>query len=286
MRRLSVVTAALLVVVATGCAAAPKPVPIYTGRGGQTPSRTAGAVASGTSLAATGTAATSPSPSPSGREVPAAQLAVLTAAIQAIRDSGSAHIVIRMTSEGRVTIVAGMERWKGDFAADVELGVPVGGVPPMRTLIVGSALYTQLTGAAAKAFPTPWVMVTGIHPKDGAIVPSAGGVANVDQQLALAGSMAWRQLGREVLDGSDTTHYRSAGDLQELARGGMQALSALGAGTIISDVWLDESGRVVKLSVVTNSVDGGGLSTVLTQFGIPVDVKAPPRGQVTDITKR
>ena len=114
------------------------------------------------------------------------------------------------------------------------------------------------------------------------------------------------KVGVAEVRGTRTTHYRATIDLQEAAAeedpGAQEAYDEmsrkLGAGKLPVEVWIDEKNRVrryeIDMSVpVPESAASPGTSgedvTVRTRmvteyydFGVPVDVQAPPRDQTMD----
>jgi len=106
------------------------------------------------------------------------------------------------------------------------------------------------------------------------------------------------EVGRENIGDASTTHYRIAVDRQRLARR-MPANSRayyrqlLGSGSFPADAWVDNAGRVRKLSYqidlgTTTAADQAGiaLSVAVTyefyDFGVEVHVTEPPASEVAE----
>ena len=113
------------------------------------------------------------------------------------------------------------------------------------------------------------------------------------------------QMGKETVRGTPATHYRividyhkllknlSAQDRAAVAPVYRRAMQALGSSTLPMDVWVDDAGMVRRLSYQMHlAIPGSQLTTNSSlvmdyfDFGTPVDVQAPPAGQVTDVTSQ
>jgi hypothetical protein len=104
-----------------------------------------------------------------------------------------------------------------------------------------------------------------------------------------------QNLGQEDVGGRPATHYRASIDytkvLDELPHASAQTRDALGKlGTVPADVWIDDQDRVVKMHM---TIDGSALAGAsgtaeltmeLSDFGVPVDVQAPPEDQTVDFS--
>lgn len=104
-----------------------------------------------------------------------------------------------------------------------------------------------------------------------------------------------QDLGQEDVNGQPATHYRASIDyskvLDELPNASQQTRDALSKlGTVPADVWIDGQDRVVKMHMTMDaSAFGGGAGTAdvtmqLSDFGVPVDVQAPPADQTVDFS--
>ncbi|MGH3353681.1 MAG: DUF6612 family protein [Nocardioides sp.] len=87
--------------------------------------------------------------------------------------------------------------------------------------------------------------------------------------------------GEEKLDGVDTKHYSFTVDSAALAKGlGAESTTGLPK-TIDQDLWVDGDGLLRKAEIAMG--DLGTVEVVLTKHGEPVEIKAPPADQVTDM---
>ncbi len=104
-----------------------------------------------------------------------------------------------------------------------------------------------------------------------------------------------QDLGREDVNGQPATHYRASIDyaklLDKLPNASQQTRDALSKlGTVPADVWIDGQDRVVKMHMTMDaSAFGGGAGAAevtmqLSDFGVPVDVQAPPADQTVDFS--
>lgn len=104
--------------------------------------------------------------------------------------------------------------------------------------------------------------------------------------------------GRETVRGADTTHFRSTVDIERLVeslpRGAGDSVRAsfgqLGVRSMPVDVWLDEQGRMRRLSsdleLSGEQVEGGRMemSVELYDFGVAFDLEIPPDDEVAEFS--
>ncbi len=92
-------------------------------------------------------------------------------------------------------------------------------------------------------------------------------------------------VGKETVDGSQTDHYRFTIDGKALASA-VPSAAAGAAGSIPKtesmDVWFDGDGRYRKMAM---KVGAESVTETFSDWGTPVSVKAPPAGEVQDMTK-
>ncbi|HEY3670823.1 MAG TPA: LppX_LprAFG lipoprotein [Acidimicrobiia bacterium] len=104
-----------------------------------------------------------------------------------------------------------------------------------------------------------------------------------------------QNLGQEDVGGRPATHYRASIDytkvLDHLPSASAEVRDALGKlGSAPADVWIDDQDRVVKMHMtIDGSASGAGAGTAeltmeLSDFGVPVDVQAPPEDQTVDFS--
>lgn len=191
------------------------------------------------------------------------------------------------------------------------LGVPGAGDGRAEVRMLGPDVYLRVPGLAEQAGGKEWLTFD---------LDAVGEQAGVDlEQLrqlqdqgdptaALAHlrgvSGDVRKLGEEEVRGEETTHYAATVDLEKAAaaapaeaRPAIERVAEhLGTTTLPVEVWVDDEGRTRR---TTQTVDlsaaklpagaAGATGTVRTtvelfDFGVAVDVQAPPADQVLDVT--
>ena len=170
------------------------------------------------------------------------------------------------------------------------------------TVLVRSPMLTSLLGV-----DTPWMRIdratastTGTGADLGRLmqVPGSDGSALVGLLLGVVpGSV--HELGQEKVRDETATHFRATVDFRAaVERAGAltdgdrfeQFTAALGAQDLALDAFVDGEGRLRRLAFEHElpAETGGGLQHVevdLFDFGIPVDITAPPDDQVTDLVE-
>jgi len=242
---------------------------------------------------------------------------VVAAAFQATRGAHTARVQIRIQvsagSAGSSLNASTTADGVLDFAngtQDLTIRQPTGGTLETRT--VGGATYTQLpAGVAGRAGTKPWLKV---------VVPAGlkrpSSLTDPTQVLGLlrGAARSVTTVGKETVRGERTTHYKVQIDLTKLqAEAGRTAASGqpnpysllrklLGRDTLPMDVWVDSQQRIARLRTVLPLPSGAGAATAPTaapapslsptpagtatsieefyDFGVPVNVQAPPPDQV------
>jgi hypothetical protein len=105
------------------------------------------------------------------------------------------------------------------------------------------------------------------------------------------------KVGDDTVAGAHATHYRASIDYAKVAAKLPDSSSALAGklaklGTVPADVWINDDDRVVKMHFnVDGGAFGGGTGTgtadftmEITDFGVPVNVEAPPADQTVDLS--
>ncbi len=103
------------------------------------------------------------------------------------------------------------------------------------------------------------------------------------------------KIGDDTIAGEHATHYRASIDYAKVAAK-LPSSSAATAdelaklGTVPADVWIDDQDRVVKMHFTIDAGSTGvgagtaELTMEITDFGVPVDVQAPPADETTDLS--
>ncbi|MEU6477955.1 hypothetical protein ABZ858_13870 [Streptomyces sp. NPDC047017] len=164
--------------------------------------------------------------------------------------------------------------------------------------VVDQVLYEKLPGQKTPG-GKPWIKIDlkQTAQQQGVDLQQIGDPA---QSAAYAKAVTDKDVtkaGTEKIDGVDTTRYNVSIDVSKLP-GGAQLREQLGP-TLPMRMWLDDQGRIrrqeftmaVKAPATatpgsTASPQQVRVSTVMgfSDFGTPVDVKAPPSTQVSDLT--
>ncbi len=246
----------------------------------------AGALAATAGLTACGTeSASSPAMAP---------VAAVKAAGAATSAAGTARISVVMTSTvgGKsVPITLGgpiaLDGSKADLSATLSgslLGSKSGDLT-LHEIVVGSSVYLRFAGSSM--LPDQWFKVDGAQALAKAGLGSLGAGSSVGDTLATLNSLGdVREVGHETVHDVATTHYRATLDAAKLAPlvkalgAPGDASRALGDASVPVDVWIDGSGRLVRLTEeFTATVHATKVSEKvavdLSDFGVPVTVTAP-----------
>ncbi len=101
------------------------------------------------------------------------------------------------------------------------------------------------------------------------------------------------KVGDDTVAGQHATHYKASIDYDKVAAKlpeGATRDKLAKIGVVPADVWIDDNDRVVKMQF---AIDGSGLGAdgakvqmtmEMTEFGVPVDVQAPPADQTVDLS--
>ena len=271
----------------------------------------------GVLAAACGTSGTTGSASsgshPSGAKV-------VAAAFQATRGAHTARVQIRIQvtagSSGSSLNASTTADGVLDFAngtQDLTTRQPTGGTLETRT--VGGATYIQLpAGVAGRPGTKPWLKVV-LPP--GLKRPSSFYDPTQVLGLLRGAASSVTTVGKETVRRERTTHYKVQIDLTKLqAEAGRTAASGqpnpfsllrklLGRDTLPMDVWVDSQQRIARLRTVLPLPSSASAATAPTaapapspsptptgtatsieefyDFGVPVNVQAPPPDQVQTV---
>jgi hypothetical protein len=202
-------------------------------------------------------------------------------------------------------------------SADLTETLP-GGQGSGETRFLDGKLYTKLPSGLTSRLSNgkPWISLDVAklsQQGDGSlqqlITDSPADPSTVLGYLRGAGTQV-NTVGPDTVDGAATTHYSVTLDLDKAAQGqnaqtqqATQALEReLGTHTLPADVWIDQTGRLRKISLRETLTGAGMPSTgvgakptgpvsfqftaVLSDFGVPVTVSAPQPDQTTDLTAK
>lgn len=179
------------------------------------------------------------------------------------------------------------------------LGIPGAPAGDAEMRMLGSVVYMKLPGN--ELGNRPWIKFDlEAMGEGGAPVPGLNPASNDPRGVldALRGvSGAVEENGEESIRGVTTTHYRATVDLEKAQdevpkerRDDFAAFSEqLGIEELPIDVWVDEEGRARRFAYEVKTPAAGStpaseveLVIELYDFGVEVEVEAPPESEVTD----
>jgi len=226
----------------------------------------------------------------------------LQAAASNTQAEESSRFVMDMTVKGGggdgLTIHA-----DGVMAGDGKTGSITASMPMFGTFeerIVDGVMYMDFGDLpfASKLDGKRWVKLSLDDLKNkagldlGALDQSNGPQQGLEYLQGLSGDVT--KVGEDTVAGRPATHYRATLDYSKLADempgasdAMREALSKLGS--VPADVWIDGNDHVVKMHL---TMDASGFGTAagavdmtmeITDFGVPVDVQAPPADQTVDL---
>ncbi|HUR49159.1 MAG TPA: hypothetical protein VMY88_06470 [Acidimicrobiales bacterium] len=179
------------------------------------------------------------------------------------------------------------------------LGIPGAPAGDAEMRMLGSVVYMKMPGS--ELGNRPWIKFDlEALGESGAPVPSLNPASNdprgvLDALRGVSGEV--QEVGEQSVRGVATTHYRATVDLEKAQdevpkerRDDFAAFSEqLGIEELPIDVWVDEEGRARRFAYEVETPAAGGtpasqvdLVIELFDFGVDVEVKAPPESEVTD----
>lgn len=210
-----------------------------------------------------------------------------------------------MTGESQAQLTGLRQRTEVDFPL-LLLGEEGAGdrTQPMTMIIDGSIVYMNMPFLAeAVSSPTTWIRMDLEHLPPGAedLRSLATGQNDPSQVINyLRGATGdFRKTGEAELKGVATTRYRGTVDLdlaaerapedvrESVEASRSQVEAQIGITKLPTDVWVDDEGLVRRVQyeypLPMSSQGRMTITTDLFDFGIMVDVTAPPDDQVTDL---
>lgn len=238
------------------------------------------------------------------------KVSAISKATSATFDAGSAHFEMkidttldRSTSEITATGAIDFEERKGKL--DMRFPTQSGSVR-MRMVFSNPVFYLQ-SPIFAQALPDkkPWVRMD-LSAVDESKDPQFAQLAQLSRNdpsdfiVALRGAVAEHEVGVERINGVKATHYKATidyskaernapADLQETMRAvAMTLQQTTGKDTVPVDVWVDRQGKVVRQALTVVSTVGAteqktSLRIDLSNYGVPVTVKLPPKKESVDL---
>lgn len=202
----------------------------------------------------------------------------------------------QIKAEGLINYETGHGTMTMDMGA---LGIPGAAAGNAEMRMLGSVVYMKLPGN--ELGNRPWIKFDlEAMGESGAPVPGLNPASNdprgvLDALRGVSGDV--EEIGEQAIRGVATTHYRATVDLAkaqdevpEDRREDFAAFSEqLGIEELPIDVWVDEEGRARRFAYEVETPAAGStpasqvdLVIELFDFGVEVDVEAPPESEVTD----
>lgn len=228
----------------------------------------------------------------------------LSAAASATQDAGTTRISteqisdiagqqLTSTSEGVVDLSS------GDSEATLSIELP--GQPPQEVDVIATSDVAYLGAEGLPGAPpdAEWLSIDLQATGEQLGLDIEALRQNGASQLSyLTQSSDIEEVGTETVRDVDTTHYRFTTDLADLAESGPEELRSsyqslidlTGLETIPTEVWIDDDDLVRRLQLEVE-IDQGGQQVNQTttveyfDFGVEVDVEAPPEEDVVDISE-
>lgn len=229
-----------------------------------------------------------------GAAAPAASAAqVLQAAYTKTSAARTARVLVTIRSAG-----GGLSALDSDISGVVDFAGHSGrfttkllGKGTTEIRIVRGSSYVHLPAAVTGKLSTlkPWLRTSTTS------TGASGDPTRILGFLQAAGSV--RTVGTDTVRGTSTTHYRGTVDVSKLAAASGSASAAAtvkkfyGSTGVPVDIWVDDAGRARRIRSTYPAPRIGGTpgatkgtistSTDVYDFGVPVDVQAPPQDQVS-----
>ncbi|WUI00287.1 LppX_LprAFG lipoprotein [Spirillospora sp. NBC_00431] len=212
------------------------------------------------------------------------------------------------SGEGDVTATGQMQyRTKPDLAYSMSFDqMSVGGrsMGSVEYVLVDRAIYMKMPmlsqlpgGSSAK----PWVRFSldELGRKSGVnfdqLLRQSQQMDPVQNTKMLTASKDVREVGKETVNGVETTHYTGTYRLEDaLAKLPAESQEALrksyatsGMQAMNFDLWVDDKQLPQKLSMKADQQTGGAMNITMTyrDYGKPVEVAAPPASETTDFNQ-
>ncbi len=221
---------------------------------------------------------TNPTDGTDGDEAPGGDLSteefanLMTAGIEA---TTTAKVVTRSETNGMVTVSEGVTDMSGRTLASHMTMTMQGQTTEM--IMIDGDLYMKMPGSEG------WTKMSASDATAGGVEETAFDPQALTQAF-LGGLKSVETIGEEDVNGVATTHYRMVTDITAAMEALGSPEAAAGMDDITQDVWLDSEGRSVKSSY---EMEMSGVTmkseTLMSDFGAPVTIEAPPADEVTEM---
>jgi hypothetical protein len=195
-----------------------------------------------------------------------------------------------------------------DFSRMSVGGQSMGGI---QQVFIGDAMYMKmpmlsqmagaLGGSGAQLGAKPWLKISlseigrqsGINVEQ--LLEQSRQLDPVQNTKMLTASKDAREVGKETVEGVETTHYTGTYRMQdavaklpaEQREAYQKSLAQTGMDSMTFDLWVDKDQLPRKLAMKSTQGGQGDMTITMTyrDYGKPVQISAPPADQVTDFSE-
>ena len=224
----------------------------------------------------------------------------LTGARASVVAERTARFTLSVTARVAGTSVRATENGTVSFVARRAhlYKLPPGGALPQEVVVVGPLTYTNANVDAALHDPTvkPWTVLDARRLTSAQRRRRPDELAHVRVLAYLSdGVTDWTRVGTGSVDGRPTTRFRARVDPDRVATAvpaaDREAIRAAVRNDYLdqpfpAEFWVDDDGRVRRVHVTYRTARGGRITVDgrLTEFGVGVDVRVPPRRAIEEIS--
>ncbi|MDT0201744.1 LppX_LprAFG lipoprotein [Nocardioides sp. AE5] len=212
---------------------------------------------------------------PVGEKINTREFATLIA--DAFGQNDTADMELQIINGGMVTVSKGQVDYSHESPrVSLSLSVPATGEGEMHSIVIDNIMYVSLPQPEDE---TRIYYELDLNDEDNPLVRQLGGLNSFDPKASVEvfaqGLQEVYLVGNDTINGVATNHYvvtTSTSSLEDLADA-----SAVPE-TLTYDVWLDESGQMIKME--SDLPGQGSMKLVMSNWGGEVDIAAPPAAQV------
>lgn len=240
----------------------------------------------------------------------AAQVLGKTAEKTGTADSFKAELSMQMSGsgEGNVSATGSMQyRTKPELAYSMNFdSMSVGGksMGGMQQVLVGRTIYLKMPmlsqlGGATGAKPWFKISLDELGKKSGMnidqLLQQSQQMDPVQNTKMLTASKDAREVGKETVDGVETTHYTGTYRIEdavsklppESQEAFRKSMGTTGLDAMSFDLWVDGRQLPRKMALKSKQTAQGAMNLTMSyrDFGKPVQISAPPESEVTDFSQ-
>lgn len=204
---------------------------------------------------------------------------LLAAMKAAVEEHESAHLEMQIAGGGQMVMDAeGDVTYEGDSTAMrlVMESSQFGSGLELR--MIGSSMYLSMPPLTPKGKFLEFDLDDPDNP-----FGELGGIAQGDPLASFeafdAGLEEATYLGREEVDGEEMDHYVLTVDGRAAAKAQGSPPGSVPR-TLTYDLWLDDQDLMRRMQ---STLEGGGVTVTMSDWGKPVDVEAPPAGSIVEM---